>query len=81
MQKISEQAYEVQLPPNIVQIYPVFHVSQLKLSPKDIGEQSGPVLIDGELQYEVERVLAEQEYTYRIRWMVYDSSYDIWISE
>ena len=48
MQKIGEQAYEVWLPPTMVQIHLVFHVSQLSLSPTDTGEQPGPVLIDGE---------------------------------
>ena len=47
----------------------------------DISEQPGPVLTDGELQYEVERILTEQKHTYRIRWMGYDSSYDSWISK
>ena len=46
--KIGEQAYKVQLPPTMVQLHPVFHVSQLKLSPMDTGEQLGPVLIDRE---------------------------------
>ena len=60
----------------MAQIHPVFHVSQLRLSPTDIGEQPGPVLIDRELQYEVERILNEWEHTYKIRWIGYDSSYN-----
>ena len=67
MWKIGEQAYEVWLPTTMAQIHMVFHVSQLRLSPMDIGEEPGPVLIDRELQYEVERILAEWEQTYRIR--------------
>ena len=38
MQRIGEQAYEVQLPPTMAQIHPVFHVSQLRLSQMDIAE-------------------------------------------
>ena len=46
--KISKQVYEVQLPPTMVQVHLVFHVSQLRLSPMDTSKQPGPVLIDGE---------------------------------
>ena len=48
IQKIGKQAYEVQLPPTTAQIYPVFHVSRLRLSPTVIGEQPESILIDGE---------------------------------
>ena len=49
MRKIGKQMYKVWLPPTMAQIHPVFHVSQLRLSPIDIGEQPGPgpVLING----------------------------------
>ena len=53
MRKIGEQAYKVQLPPTMAQIHLVFHVSQLKLSPMDIGKQPGPVLIDREQYYKL----------------------------
>ena len=35
---IGKQVYEVWLPPTMAQIHPVFHVSQVKLSPMDTGE-------------------------------------------
>ena len=38
LQRIGEQAYEVQIPPTIAQIHSVFHMSQLRLSPMDIEE-------------------------------------------
>ena len=46
--KIGEQAYKVWLTLTMVQIHPIFYVSQLRLSPMDTGKQPGPVLIDGE---------------------------------
>ena len=37
-QKIGKHVYEVQLPPTMAQIHPVFHVFQLRLFPIGIGE-------------------------------------------
>jgi hypothetical protein len=98
LQRVNEVAYKLTLPPSL-NIHPVFHVSLLK------GYQQGgrvhpppvPELIEGELEYEVEYILAHRDIQierkrnrartpvlkrqYLIKWKGYDESNNTWESE
>ena len=59
----GKQAYRLQLTPQYRQIHPVFHVSLLEPYRARPGEEEakpGPVIIDGEDEWEVESILTKQ---------------------
>ena len=94
LRKFGNVAYELQLPPHM-RVHPVFHVSLLKAFIPD-GKAPPPVpeMQDGELQFQVEAILAhkivsargrnakgkkrKQLCQYLIRWTGYDSAHDSW---
>ena len=58
----GKQAYCLQLTPQYRQIHPVFHVSLLEPYRAQPGEEEakpGPVIIDGEDEWEVESILTK----------------------
>lgn len=98
LQCVNEVAYKLSLPPNL-NIHPVFHVSLLKPYQHGGRVQPPPVpeLIEGELEYEVESILAHRDVQvrrkknraktpvlarqYLIKWKGYDESNNTWESE
>jgi transposase InsO family protein len=88
--KIVEQygshAYKLELP-HTMAIHPVFHANRLSLAAQDplpgqIIPPPPPVLVDGEIEYEVERVVDSRVYRrrleYRVRWTGYGEEEDTW---
>ena len=59
----GKQAYRLQLTPQYRQMHPVFHVSLLEPYRARPGEEEakpGPVIIDGEDEWEVESILTKR---------------------
>jgi hypothetical protein len=95
---VNEVAYKLTLPPSL-KIHPVFHVSLLKPYQQSGRVQPPPVpeLIEGELEFEVESVLAHRDIQvrrkrnrartpvlqrqYLIKWKGYDESNNTWEPE
>ena len=72
---ISPVAYELKLPAEL-KIHPVFHVSRLKAytpSPTkftDRRKESEPVLVRGQIEYEVEKILNKRTYHRKLQYLV-----------
>ena len=81
----GKQAYHLQLTPQYHQIHPVFHVSLLEPYCAQPGEEEakpGPVIIDGEDEWEVESILTKWGIgwgvQYLVHWQGYPPSEDTW---
>lgn len=88
---ISPVAYKLKLPANI-KLHDVFHVSLLKPYKQDGNVQPPPPpdLIDGELEYEVDKVLAHRDRKvrgkktkreYLVKWVGYEDIHNTWEPE
>jgi hypothetical protein len=91
---VSSVAYELELPPTL-RVHPVFHVSKLKLYRNDDRYEReqvmrpAPVLVDGEQEYEVERILDRREkrqgrgirVEYLVKWLGYPEYESTWERE
>lgn len=86
---IGQQAYRLSLP-TAWRIHPVFHVSLLEpYHRRSDGEEQSfmplPELIDGEEQYDVERIVdrtrSKGVLYYLVKWVGYGEEYNSWISE
>jgi len=85
----SQSTYPLALPPSDT-THPVFHVSKLKLyTPNDPAvfperepERPPPVVVDGEEEFVVERIIEERKAgrskQYLVRWRGYPPSDDSW---
>jgi hypothetical protein len=98
LQCVNEVAYKLTLPPSL-KIHPVFHVSLLKPYQQGGRVQPPPVpeLLEGELEYEVESILAHRDVQvrrkrnrartpvlqrqYLIKWKGYNASNNTWEPE
>ena len=63
--KVGNNVYQVKLLLSMNHVHPVFHVVKLKLAPQDpigrhVQQPLDPVVVEGELGYEVEQVLDSQ---------------------
>jgi hypothetical protein len=91
----SPVTYKLTLPPSLSRIHNVFHVSQLKPYRVDDGQFSGrpqitrppPEIIDGEEEWEVERILDHRTrrvrrgtaVEYLVKWLGYPDSENSWV--
>ena len=85
--RIGQVAYRLALPDSMSRIHPVFHVSRLAPYRTDGRYQPPPVELDGEMEYEVERILDKRvrrtgnrrpRTEYLIHWRGYDHAHDSW---
>jgi hypothetical protein len=91
----SPVAYRLRLPPQLARIHNVFHVSLLKPYRVDDGQFTGrpqinrppPEIIDGEEEWEVERILDHRTrrvgrgtvVEYLVKWLGYPDSDNSWV--
>ena len=90
LKKIGEVAYQLDLP-SVLKIHNVFHVSRLRAFSDDGRVQPPPlpILLDGELEYEVEKVYAHRDVKvgkslrreYLVRWKGYGVEHDEFVPE
>ena len=61
--RIGDLAYQLAIPPSLGKVHPVFHVSLLRLytASPDQPLPPMPVLLDGEVEFEIERVLDHRD--------------------
>ena len=88
--KVGTHAYKLKLPPSMSRLHPVFNVVKLKPAPQDpIGRRTrpppDPVLVDGEKEYEVEKIL-DSRFRYRrmeflVAWKGYGIEERSWVAE
>lgn len=80
---ISAVAYQLDLPSDW-HIHDVFHVSQLKPSYGDTP-RAAELLVDGILEYEVEKILAHRvvknRSQYLVKWLGYEDYNNTWLDE
>ena len=81
--KVGENAYELKLPPKYGRMHYTFHVSLLERYVRREGEATPePVDIDGEEQWEVDRITSSKETEdgtlFLVRWKGYPESESTW---
>ncbi|MGL5827975.1 MAG: DDE-type integrase/transposase/recombinase, partial [Angustibacter sp.] len=85
---VGRQAYRLDLKEAHKGIHPVFHVSLLEPCKRRDGEdppEPPPLLVDGEEQYRVEKILDSRvrygKLAYKVRWEGYSDTHDQWVGE
>ena len=89
VEKINEVAYKLDLPMELKKVHPTFHVSLLRRY-KDGGRSAltkpPPLLVEGNAEYEVERILTHKDLRngtrqYLVRWVGYGPERDTYFNE
>ena len=81
--KISPTSYELDLPYSLRQVHPVFHVSQFKPRPRSDRfperrvHRVDPIIIDGEPEFLIERILNKRTHRRRVQYLVKWSGYPL----
>ena len=86
--RVGKDSYRLKLPFSMRRLHPVFSI--VKLTPYEEDQIPGrrskppppPILVDGEEQYEVERILDSRmryrRLEYLVKWQGYDDGYNSW---
>lgn len=76
-------AYRLALPAEMHGIHDVFHASLLKPYHGTLCQPPSPVIVDGQEEYVVERIVGHRisrgRPVYLVRWSGYDESSDTWL--
>jgi RNase H-like domain found in reverse transcriptase/Reverse transcriptase (RNA-dependent DNA polymerase)/Integrase zinc binding domain len=81
-------AVRIKLPPNYSSIHNVINVERLKpakevdaerFPTQTITNKSDPILVEGEIQYEIEKIINKRGNYYKVRWLNWSDEYDQWI--
>jgi transposase InsO family protein len=89
LDRVGQLAYKLQLPESMNRIHPVFHVSKLKpyKASGRVQPPPVPIEIEGELEYEVERILDKRtvkrsrrsdSVEYLVKWLGYGHEHNSW---
>lgn len=80
---IGSNAAKLELPPSM-SVHPTFNVSLLKIY-KGKLQRPGPVEVEGQEEFEIEKIIAHRRsrgrIQYLVRWKGYDESEDMWLVE
>jgi len=74
--RIGPMAYHLKLPHRIKQLHPVFNVVKLTLAPdnpipgRKMEDHPLPIVIDGEVEWEVEEILNSRWYQRRFQYLI-----------
>ena len=83
LKRISDVAYQLQLPAELSGLHDTFHVSLLKPHHGQVPARPMPILIDGEPEYEVDRIVGKRlgrqnEPEYLVAWKGYSATENTW---
>ena len=89
LDRVGQLAYRLKLPESMSRIHPVFHVSKLKpyKASGRVQPPPVPIEIEGELEYEVERILDKRtvkrsrrtdSVEYLVKWLGYGHEHNSW---
>ena len=87
VRRIGETAYGLDLKQKYARLHPVFHVLLLKehLAVGASPAPPDPIEVDGQQEYEVERILGHHQLRNRTQYLIrchrYDASKDQWLPE
>ncbi len=80
LKTVGPVACKLELPPRWQHVHPVFHVSLLRQWTGRMPEHPPPLLLDGEEEYEIERIVGHQDTRrgrrYVVRWRGYSEEED-----
>jgi hypothetical protein len=92
-EKLSDVVYVLDLPESM-KVHPVFHISRLKRFHERAAEMRGeedqqlpppPIIIDGQEEYEVERIIAKRRFQdqvqYLVKWAGYPIEEAMWLTK
>jgi hypothetical protein len=87
IEKLGELTYRLDLPPSMAKIHNTFHIGLLSpLVPDEIPGRTQPapppIIVDGDEEYEVDKILASshsrRKLFFKVHWKGYSEAHDSW---